>query len=172
MTSSTSSSVPPTPSPIQARVCFRQPWLSRDHNARHHAEPTQLSAGYQVRIKVPNRAHKLAPVYSDLVRVIKVVGDTVWLKNGQRWNVRCCLSCHSSLRRESPSPTSLTSSTTPSPLAGTDEDEPGAVFVFRLPTLLRPTAVAARSATTEGATGPRRSQRIHRPRDVGPVVSH
>jgi len=29
---------------------------------------TSLSAGDQVRIKVPNRAHKLTPVYSVLVR--------------------------------------------------------------------------------------------------------
>ena len=88
MTSSTSSSEPSTPSPIQARVRFRQQLMSKDHDARHRAKPTRLFAGDQVRIKVPNRAHKLAPVYSDPVRVTKVAGNTVWLANGQRWIAR------------------------------------------------------------------------------------
>ena len=99
MTSSTSSSAPPTPSPIQARVRFRQQLMSRDHDACHHAKPTRLSAGDQVRIKVSNRDNKLAPFCSDPVRVLKVIGNTDG-QNGQHWNVRRCLPCRSSLRRE------------------------------------------------------------------------
>ena len=183
MTSSTSSSAPPTPSLIEPRVRFRQQLMSRDNDIRHHAKPTCLSAEDQVRIKVPNRAHKLAPVYSDPVRVTKVIGNTVWLENGQRWNVRRCLPCRSSLRRESLSPTTLTSSTTPSPLVDTDKDlgttdEQGAMFVFRLPTPPGPPTAATRNdasrsaTTTQSATGRRRSQRTRRQRDFGPVISH
>ena len=164
MTSSTSSSAPPTPSPIAARVRFRQQLMASDHDARHHAKPTCLSAGDRVRIKVPNRAHKLAPVYSDPMLVTKVVGNTVWLENGQRWNVRRCLPCRSSLRQGSTSTASVTSSNTPSPLADTEiPDVQGAMFAFRLPTPPRPAAVAAEL---------RRSGRTRRPRDLGPVISH
>ena len=95
-TSSTSPSASPTPSPIH----FREQLMSRNHDARHHAKPMCLSAEDQSRIKVPNWAHKLASVYFDPVRVIKVVSNTVWLEIGQRWNVRHCLPCRSSLRRE------------------------------------------------------------------------
>lgn len=179
VTSSPSSALS-TLAPMRARVRFNQQLMSKDHDARHHAKPTRVSAGDQVRIKVPTRAHKLAPVYSDPVRVTKVIGNTIWLENGQRWNVRRCLPCRSSLRRASPSPTSLTSSTTPSPLADTDEDlgstdEQGAAFVFRLPAPSRPTGtqpVATGSVPAQSAAGPRRSQRTRRPRDFGPVVSH
>jgi hypothetical protein len=175
MTSSTSSSEPSTPSPIQARVRFRQQLMSKDHDARHRAKPTRLFAGDQVRIKVPNRAHKLAPVYSDPVRVTKVAGNTVWLANGQRWNVRRCLPCRSSLRQETSS--TLSTSSTPSSSSVDDEDpgitdDQGALFVFRLPTSSPPSAVAAGSAPAQGTTGVRRSQRERRPRDFGPVVSH
>ena len=169
MTSSTSSS--PSPSSIAARVRFKQRTMSLDHDVRHHAKPTSLSAGDQVRIKVPNRAHKLAPVYSDPMRVTKVVGNTVWLENGQRWNVRRCLPHRSSLRRGSTPPTPMTSPTASPTLADTEDtdnlDEQGATFVFRLPTTQRPAAAEAAVATE-----PRRSGRTRRPRDFGPVISH
>jgi hypothetical protein len=159
----TSSEEPSTSSPMQARVRFRQQLMAKNHDARYHAKTTLISAGDQVRIKVPNRAHKLAPVFTDPVRVTKVVDNTVWLENGQRWNVRRCLPHRSSLRHGSTSPTAVTSSSSPTPETDADSDEQDAVFIVRLPKA---------SAAPVVTAALRRSERTRRPRDFGPDFSH
>ena len=112
---------------------------------------------------VANHAHKLAPVSTDPVRVTKVVDNTVWLKNGQRWNVRRCLPHRSSLRHELTLPMSMTSSSKLSPETDADSDEQDALFIFRLPKASGAPMVSAEL---------RCSGRARRPRDFGSDFSH
>ena len=62
------------------------------------AKLSLVKAGDLVQMKLSNRSHKLAPVYSEPRRKTKANENTVWLDNGQRWSLRRCLLHHSSLR--------------------------------------------------------------------------
>ena len=174
-TSSRSSFLPDqsTPSKIAARVRFKQQLAADYHDRKYRAKLSSVKAGDLVRIKLPNRSHKLAPVYSEPRRVTKANETTVWLDNGQRWSLRRCLLHRSSLRSTEQSPGTMTSSpSTPEVASSThdsDSDETqGPVFTFPLPTV-----PSVRPRTLQGQVqGPRRSARIAKQRDLGPVITH
>ena len=115
-----------------------------------------------VRIRLPYRKHKLAPVYSEPLAVSKAVGNTVWLANGQRWNVRRCLRHKPTLRSSSsttPTVSTGVSSSIVDPVADADSDTIGPVFEFSRPRVQQ-----------QQQQQPRRSQRVTRPRDLGPAI--
>jgi transposase InsO family protein len=87
---------------LRKRVCFKQSEMAKQYNQRHRAAPTIIKPGDSVRILLPTQPHKLARVYSEPRLVDKVKGNTVWLRNGQRWNVRRCL-LHCSVLKQPPS---------------------------------------------------------------------
>jgi hypothetical protein len=153
-----SSSVQPeTSDPVTTRVQFQQTQMSKQHDRRYRAKRPTIQAGDMVRIRIPNPRHKLAPVYSEPLVVNKAVGNTVWLANGQRWNVRRCLRHKSSLSTSLPVPTGVNSSNVV-PVAdaeNSDSDIAGPVFEF-----------------SRKQQHPRRSQRVIRPRDFGPYVRY
>ena len=76
---------------VQQRVRIAQDKMARNFNARHRAVPYSFKSGDYVRIRLPTRSHKLSPTYSEPRQVLKASGHTVWLSNGQRWNVRRCI---------------------------------------------------------------------------------
>jgi hypothetical protein len=50
---------------VETRVRFQQQKAARAHDRRTRATPTLLTAGDWVRIRLPKRGHKLAPVYTE-----------------------------------------------------------------------------------------------------------
>jgi hypothetical protein len=149
-----------TSPPIAPRVRFRQQSMSIQHDRRHRSKVSAISAGDMVRIRLPNRPHKLAPFFSEPQLVNKAAGNTVWLANGQRWNLRRCL-LHKSMLKQSvrsstqqlqqqPQPPPLL----PSPSDGEEDELP--IFTFPV----------------SDQQPLRRSQRRRRQRDFGPVISH
>jgi hypothetical protein len=123
---------------------------------RHRAKTPHIKPGDFVRIKLPVVSHKLAPRYSEPRAVVKAAGNTVWLQNGQRWNVRRCLLHRSVLKQPAPEMTSSTKPPVQDPLS-VEEEVPMPVCM-RVPQQ-QPQQV-------------RRSQRNRRPMDFGPVISH
>ena len=132
-----------------------------------------------MRIKLPNRSHKLAPAYSEPRRLTKANETTVWLDNGERWSLRCCILHRSSLRSTEQSSGIITSEpSTPEAVSLADNSDPasdsdetqGPLFTFRLPTVpsVRPPAHQGHGLVQ----GPRRSARVPKQRDLGPVIAH
>ena len=98
---------------------------------------------------------ELSPVYSEPLLVNKAVGNTVWLANGQRWNVRRCLRHKSSLRDGLPTSLPVSSgvqSPITDPVVEADSDVLGPVFEF------------SRQREQQQLQLPRRSQSVPRPR--------
>ena len=167
-----------TPSVIAARVRFKQQQLADHHDRKYRAKLSTVKAGDLVRIKLPNRSHKLAPVYSEPRRVTKANETTVWLDNGQRWNLRRCLLHRSSLRSTEQSTRSMASApSAPDAVSSTSSDSAsdydktqGPLFTFPLPSVpsVRPPGQQRQGLIQ----GPRRSTRVPKQRDFGPVISH
>lgn len=151
---------------MERRVRFQQEKMAEHHDRRTRAVPTNIKPGDCVRILLPRRPHKLAPSYSDPYPVARVKGNTVWLQNGQRWNVRRCIRQQSSIRQAT-SAGQLPTADPPSSnreAAPTDDDEEqnGPTFSFAIGTPVR----------RDRTPGPRRSGRRRVQRDLGPVISH
>ena len=144
-------STAPSSQSVKSKVSFAQSRMSADHDRRYRAKSPLIKSGDFVRIKLPIVPHKLAPRYSEPRTVVKAAGNTVWLQNGQRWNVRRCLLHRSVLKQPPPEMTSLVGPSVQAPLCG-DEDVPVPVCM-RVPQQQL-----------------RRSQRMRRPRDMGPAI--
>ena len=148
--SGSSSSLPlstaPSSQSVKSKVSFAQSRMSADHDRRYRAKSPLIKPGDFIRIKLPIVSHKLAPRYSEPRAVVKAAGNTVWLQNGHRWNVRRCLLHRSVLKQPPPEMTSSVQA----PLSG-DEDVPVTICMREPQQQLR------------------RSQRMHRPRDMGPA---
>jgi hypothetical protein len=122
---------------VEKRVRFQQQQAARAHDRRTRATPTLLTAGDWVRIRLPRRGHKLAPVYSEPQEVAKVSGNCVVLRNGQRWNLRRCLRHRAILRSPSADSVQTGEQTStqhlpppPPPPPGGEPDD-AAEFIFR-----------------------------------------
>ena len=166
---------------VEKRVRFQQKQAARAHDRRTRAAPTLLTAGDWVRIRLPRRGHKLAPVYSEPQEVTKVSGNCVVLRNGQRWNLRRCLRHRAIIRSPSavsvqPGEQTSTCHATSSPPGGEPDDT--AEFIFPAQSTVPAAAAAGAFHTTQPQAVaadrpvPRRSQRIRRPRDFGPFVKY
>ena len=138
------------------KVNFAESRMSADHDRRHRAKTPHIKSGDFVRIKLPTVSHKLAPRYSEPRAVVKAVGNTVWLQNGQRWNVRRCLLRRSTLKQPAPG---MTSAIKPPVQEPSSMEEEGPITVYMRVPQQQPQQV-------------RRSQRLRRPMDFGPVISH
>jgi transposase InsO family protein len=119
---------------LRKRVSFKQSEMAKQYNQRHRAAPTIIKPGDSVRILLPTQPHKLARVYSEPRLVDKVKGNTIWLRNGQRWNVRRCL-LHCSVLKQPPSTSRSSPAMTHAEHAGrtidnADESDDCATFVF------------------------------------------
>ena len=179
-TSPMSASGPPSSvvETVRKRVRIGQAKMADYHDRRKHARPTQIKAGDQVRILLPVRAHKLAPKYSDLHRVVRASNNTVWLENGQRWNVRRLLLRRSSSKQSptlpsSPLPVQPTVTSSRDIQIESDVDEQSPTFTF--PSRQQQQQRTQRQGHTQQQPHPqqlRRSQRQPKPRDFGPVISH
>jgi hypothetical protein len=128
--------------------------------------PTLLTAGDWVRIRLPKRGHKLAPVYTEPHEVAKVSGNCVVLRNGQRWNLRRCLRHRASMRSASAygAQPGEQSSIQHSPPPSDSEPEDAADFIFPARSSVPAAAVAeifdtkhSRSVAADRPV-PRRSQ--------------
>jgi len=93
-----------TSSPVKARVQFQQLRMSEQHDRRYRAKFPTIQAGDMVRIRLPRRKHTLALVFYEPLAVSKAAGNTNWLTNGQRWNVRRCLRHRHTLQNSSSTP--------------------------------------------------------------------
>jgi hypothetical protein len=152
------------------RTSFKQSEMAKQFNQQHRAAPTIIKPGDSVRILLPTQPHKLARVYSELRLVDNVKGNTIWLRNGQRWNVRRCL-LHRSALKQPPSTSRSSLAMTHAEHAGrtidnADESGDCATFVF---------LVAHGTSTPPPPTQPpklRRSVRTCRPLDFGPFVMY
>jgi hypothetical protein len=169
---------------VERRVEFNQKRMADQHDKRQNAKQPRFKAGDVIRVKLPNRPHKLSPAYSEPFPVVRAAGNTVWLANGQRWNVRRCILVRPTRRPSSPPVPPPSADGTGSTTANDDiDDDDGAQFVFRLPSAdNRPTPTPrlppapplqpAPIATHAGNNLPRRSTRHRVQREFGPVVSH
>ena len=168
---------------VARRVRFQQDKSAVAYDQRHRATATPIVVGDYVRIQLPRRSHKLAPKYSELHEVVKVNGNCVVLRNGQRWNLRRCLRHKTSLRSSSADRAQPGEQPSPqlSPTQPDSELEDGAEFTFTtLPPAVLPSVAAAAVADQtiqqrpETADRPavRRSDRICRSRDFGPFVKY
>jgi len=77
---------------VKRRVQLKQEQMSNAHDIKHRAGVTSLSSGDFVRVKLPIKENKLAPTFPEPREVLRTNGRTVWLTNGQRWNMRHCIS--------------------------------------------------------------------------------
>lgn len=179
--SSLPSSSPPSTvlssSSVASRVRFAQQNMAQYHDQRHHARPSLFVAGDMVRYQLPNRPHKLSPVYSGPVQVSKASGNTVWLTNGQRWNVRRCILHRSSLKSTVTSSSSSASPSSPMSAPASDtakinnnnsdgddddnDDLPRSQFCMH-----------SHQQQHQQHQTVRRSQRRRVQRDFGPVISY
>jgi hypothetical protein len=158
----------PDRSSIKRRVRFAQQLMKDRHDQRVHAKRTQIVAGDSIRVRLPSPGHKLAPVYSDPVRVTKAQGNTVWTTDGKRWNVRRCIKVQSAMRQrrnEDDRANSVVPSGTSSQRAADDGDntEPsGDTITFN----------SGPDANDFAPAPPdlRRSSRARRSTDFGPFV--
>jgi hypothetical protein len=108
--------------------------MAKQYNQRHRAALTIIKPGDSVRILLPTQPHKPARVYSEPRLVDKVKGNTIWLRNGQRWNVRRCL-LHCRMLKQPPSTSRSSPAMTHAEHAGrtidnADENDDCATFVF------------------------------------------
>ena len=149
------------------------------HDRKYREKLSSVKAGDLVHIKLPNRSHKLAPVYSEPQRVTKANETTVWPDNGQRWSLRRCILHRSSWRSTEQSSGIITSEpSTPEAVSSADNSDPasdsdetqGLLFTFRLSTV---PSVQPRAHQGHGLVqGPRRSARVPKQRDLGPVIAY
>lgn len=165
--SSTLSNQAISPTAVKRRVQFKQAEMADRHNARFHAVQPTFKPGDWVRIKLPTRPHKLAPVFSEPYEVVKAAGNTIWLRDGRRWNVRRCIRYRSSLKAAPTVPPTAPSvrDTEVQPSCFDDDEPDSATFAF-------PVDGPRAAAQGQGLGGPRRSTRIRHPRDFGPVIRH
>jgi hypothetical protein len=140
------------------RVQRQQQKMALNHDSRRRAKQPAFSAGDYVRIKLPTRPHKLANSYSEPCRVDRAKGNTVWLDNGQRWNVRRLIKHLPGTTTEQPTSRSnnCPKRTDAQP---SDEDSDGPTFTF---------GTDGRPPRAAQGTGLRRSVRVRRQRDFGP----
>ena len=157
---SKSSTLSTTAPAIKDRVKFKQEAMADRHDRKFHAAQTQFKAGEWVRVKLPTRAHKSAPVFSEPFKIAKAAGNTVWLTNGKRWNVRRCIRHRSAMTSSTPQPVAVSPAAATPPITTEDEEADSATFGFSFD---RPAVTVA-----AGQNGPRRSGRIRRPIDFGP----
>ena len=143
---------------VRSKVSFAQSRMSADHDRRHRSKSPLIKLGDFVRIRLPIVSHKLAPRYSEPRAVVKAAGNTVWLQNGQRWNVRRCLLHRSVLKQPAPEMMSSVKLSVQAP-SSSDEDVP-------MPVCMR---VPQQQQQPQQL---RRSQRMRRPRDFGPAIAH
>jgi transposase InsO family protein len=164
---------------IARRVSFAQQQSSSYYNRRKRARSPGITAGDYVRIHRPTRSHKLAPTYSDPLQVARANGNTVWLTNGQRWNVRRCLLHRASFKASADRPdlAKQSQSTIPPGHAGGEkinlpssdeehEDEP----TFRFAIAQQRASNAAPGTVTAAAQPRRHSSRARCPRNFDPYV--
>jgi hypothetical protein len=164
---SSSSKLSTAASVIKRRVEFKQEAMAKRHDQKFHAAQPQFKAGEWIRVKLPTRAHKLAPVFSEPFEIAKAAGNTVWLTNGKRWNVRRCIRHKSAMTSSTQHPiaaSSAAAAAAATPLINDEENEDSATFGFSFG--------SPEVTTGSGQNGPRRSGRIRRPRDFGPVIQH
>ena len=76
---------------VKKRVHFKQDQMTQRHDTKYRAKNLVLAPGDAVRIKHPVRDNKLSPTFTAPFKVRRSNGRTVWLENGQRWNVRRCV---------------------------------------------------------------------------------
>jgi hypothetical protein len=150
------SSGTPSSQSVQLKVSFAQSRMSADHDRRHRAKTPHIKSGDFVRIKLPTVSHKLAPRYSEPRAVVKAAGNTVWLQNGQQRNVRRCLLHRSTLKQPAPGMASAIKPPKQEPLSM--EEEGPITVCMRVP--------------QQQLQQVRRSQRMRRPMDFRPVISH
>jgi RNase H-like domain found in reverse transcriptase/Reverse transcriptase (RNA-dependent DNA polymerase)/Integrase zinc binding domain/Integrase core domain len=149
---------------IASRVQQRQQKMATEHNTKRRATTPTFAAGDYVRIQLPTRPHKLANTFSEPHRVARAKGNTVWLDNGQRWNVRRLIK-HEQRPKLSATASSDKSVRQNSSCHAQSYDEEtslndGPTFTFAAtPDIIQP-------------IGPRRSNRIRRQRDFGPFVKY
>jgi hypothetical protein len=169
---------------IAGRVSFAQQQSSSYYNRRKRARSPGITAGDYVRIRRPTRSHKLAPTYSDPLQVARANGNTVWLTNGQRWNVRRCLLHRASIKASADRPDLAKQSQSTIPpgrpavghaggekidLPSSDEeheDEP----TFRFAIAQQRVSNAAPGTVTAAAQPRRHSSRARCPRNFDPYV--
>jgi len=76
---------------VKKRVQLKQEQISIAHDIKHRAGVMSLSSGDFVQVKLPLKEHKLSPTFSEPREVLRTNAHTVWLTNGQRWNMRRCI---------------------------------------------------------------------------------
>jgi hypothetical protein len=143
-------------SQLRKSVTFSQNNMARYHDNRYNVRVPLFKAGDSVRILLPRRAHKLAPTYSEPRVIERVSGNMVRLQNGQCWNVRRCILHRSVLKKKLNNSVLSSAPVTVSLESDNDND----ILSYDL------------SVFPSSQTVLRRSSRIRKQRDFGPVVSH
>lgn len=75
----------------QRAVSFRHNQKASYRDGKERATSTRIQSGDLVRIVRPRRVHQRAAMYSGPFPVDQVAGNTVYLSNGQRWDIRNCV---------------------------------------------------------------------------------
>jgi hypothetical protein len=154
--------------------------MASKHDLRKGAKAPEFKQGDYVRILLPNRAHKLSPSYSEPTRVSKANDNTVWLENGQRWNVRRGILHTPKGRSPHSTPASKDQSNQqhqlpPQEIDDDDTDEQNERWPFNLNVEGAHTATnATRPIQQERQAGslPRRSARVSVPKNYGPFIRY
>ena len=161
-------SSPPEHPVVATKVKFAQEKMAAHYDQKHRVKAGTVKAGDKVRILLPVRAHKLAPKFSEPITVKKAVENTVWLENGQKWNLRRILLHKSSLRSETSSAAATTPPSSECPVPepiDDDDEEPHFPFPLAAPMPAnRGLAVAAPAPVVPV----RCSTRMRRPNVFGP----
>jgi hypothetical protein len=155
----------PSTSSVVERVRFKQAQMSGKYDSKMHASKTKIKAGDFVRLLLPRRNHKLAPVYSNPYKVRRVAGNCVTLENGQKWNVRRCLLHKSILKQtavQSEEQQTVSGRSTSADTDDSDSDE-STTFTFQ-----SSNSSSQQRQSNDNEQTLRRSQRNRRPRDFGP----
>ena len=111
---------------------------------------TDIRAGDSVRVRLPVRSHKMAPNYSEPLRVRKANGTTVWSDNGQRWSRRRCIKHQQAVKQQIPAQPPVQPH--PGPTDVEADDDEGPIITFQPSPMLR------------------RSTRQRRQRDFSPFI--
>ncbi|XP_077867640.1 uncharacterized protein LOC144356849 [Saccoglossus kowalevskii] len=80
---------------MKSEIEQRQAKIKSYTDQRHHARSTNLNVGDWVRVKRPNRSHKLSPTFSEPHRIVKKLGKFSFrLDDGTAWSARRCVRSH------------------------------------------------------------------------------
>ena len=95
--------------------------MKKSFDSHHHVKSHQLAVGDCVRVKQPDKSHKLGQAFSQPLTVVQVKGDICVLSDGKSWHVNRLVksTLSSGMQADQPSQREPTTDNSKRPVRGT-----------------------------------------------------